>query len=114
VSKASEASRRDKVIGHSLDSIVKLELPDSIKKIVSQYVEELKFIFIVSKVELVDRLWDDEKNYVSDSLPGVKIFTERHLGQKCERCWHYFVVESKENGSLNCQRCQRHLKAAGE
>ena len=114
VSKASEASRRDKVIGHSLDSIVKLELPDSINKIVSQYSEELKFIFIVSKVELVDHLRDDEKNYVSDSLPGVKIFTERHPGQKCERCWHYFVAELEANDSLYCQRCQVHLKTAGE
>jgi isoleucyl-tRNA synthetase len=114
VSKASEASRRDKVIGHSLDSIVKMELPDSIKRIVSQYSEELKFIFIVSKVELVDHLMDNEKNYVSDALPGVKIFTEKHPGQKCERCWHYFVAEPKSNDSQNCQRCQSHLKTVGE
>jgi isoleucyl-tRNA synthetase len=114
VSKASEASRRDKVIGHSLDSIIKLELPDSIKKVVSQYSDELKFIFIVSKVEMVDSLGDDGNIYISDSLPGVKIFTERHPGQKCERCWHYFVVESNANDSLNCQRCQGHLQAAGE
>ena len=114
VSKASEASRRDKVIGHSLDSIIKLELPDSIRKIVSQYSEELKFIFIVSEVELVDNLGDDEKIYVSDSLLGVKIFTERHPGQKCDRCWHYFVVESNANDSLNCQRCKGHLQSSGE
>ncbi len=114
VSKASEASRRDKIIGHSLDSIIKLELPDAIKEIVSKYSEELKFIFIVSEVELVDSLGDDENIYVSDSLPGVKIFTERHPGQKCERCWHYFVVESNANDSLNCQRCQGHLLDAGE
>jgi isoleucyl-tRNA synthetase len=114
VSKASEASRRDKVIGHSLDSTVKLELPDQIKKIVSPYLEELKFIFIVSKVELVDELSDDEKVYVSDSLPGVKIFTERHPGQKCERCWHYFDAPSNSEESLNCQRCQDHLQVAGE
>ena len=114
VSKASEASRRDKVIGHSLDSIIKLELPDSIRKIVSQYSEELKFIFIVSEVELVDSLGDDEKIYVSDSLLGVKIFTERHPGQKCDRCWHYFVVESNANDSLTCQRCQGHLQSSGE
>ena len=83
-------------------------------KIVSQYSEELKFIFIVSKVELMDHLVDDENNYVSDSLPGVKIFTERHPGQKCERCWHYFIADSKANDSLNCQRCQVHLKTVGE
>jgi len=47
-------------------------------------------------------------------LPGVKIFTERHPGQKCERCWHYFVAESKANDSLECQRCKGHLKTVGE
>ena len=50
VSKASEVSRRNKVIGHSLDSIVKLELPPEIEKNVRQYLEELKFLFIVSNI----------------------------------------------------------------
>ena len=113
VSKASEASRRDKIIGHSLDSIIKLELPSDIKNIVKQYSEELKFLFIVSKVELVDVLSSSERVYVSDSLPGVKIFTERHLGQKCERCWHYFDVQTNTGESSNCQRCQDHLQVAG-
>ena len=114
VSKASEASRRDKIIGHSLDSIIKLELPKDMKKIVRQYSEDLKFLFIVSKVELVDVLSDSEKVYVSNSLPGVKISTERHPGHKCERCWHYFDVDSHTGGSLNCQRCQDHLQVAEE
>ena len=114
VSKASEASRRDKVIGHSLDSIIKLELPEDIKKIVGQYTDDLKFIFIVSKVELVDILNNSDKVYISDSLPGVKIFTERHPGQKCERCWHYFETTSNTQGNINCQRCQDHLQAVEE
>ena len=113
VSKASEASRRDKIIGHSLDSIIKLELPSDINNIVKQYSEELKFLFIVSKVEIVDVLSSRERVYVSDSLPGVKILTERHLGQKCERCWHYFDVQSNTGNSTNCQRCQDHLQLAG-
>ena len=74
VSKASEVSRRDKIIGHSLDSVIKLELPEDIKKILSKNAEELKFIFIVSKVELVDILNKSDNVYVSDLLPGVKIF----------------------------------------
>ena len=114
VSKASEASRRDKVIGHSLDSIIKLELPEDIKKIVGQYTDDLKFIFIVSKVELVDILNNSDKVYISDSLPGVKIFTERHPGQKCERCWHYFETTSNTQGNITCQRCQDHLQAVEE
>ena len=113
VSKASEASRRDKIIGHSLDSIIKLELPSDIINIVKQYSEELKFLFIVSKVELVDALSSSERVYVSSSFPGVKIFTERHPGKKCERCWHYFYVGTSGVDSLNCQRCQDHLQVSG-
>ena len=114
VSKASDASRRDKIIGHSLDSIIKLELPKDMEKIVSQYSKDLKFLFIVSKVELVDGLSGSENIYVSNLLPGVKISTERHLGQKCERCWHYFDVDSETGDTMNCQRCKDHLKVAEE
>ena len=79
-----------------------------------RYSEDLKFLFIVSKVELVDVLSDSERIYVSNSLPGVKISTERRLGQKCERCWHYFDVDFHTGDSLNCQRCQDHLQVAEE
>ena len=84
------------------------------KKIVRHYSADLKFLFIVSKVELVDGLIDSENVYVSNLLPGVKISTERHPGQKCERCWHYFDVDSQTGDTLNCQRCQDHLQVAEE
>ena len=115
VSKALETSRRDKVIGHSLDSIVKLELPDNFKGIVKNFEDELKYIFIVSKVVLVDSLGSEGKIFESDSLQGVKVFSEMHPGKKCERCWHYFEPEAKEenvNGEI-CSRCEDHLQAAG-
>ena len=115
VSKALETSRRDKVIGHSLDSIVKLELPDNFKGIVKNFEDELKYIFIVSKVVLVDSLGSEWKIFESDLLQGVKVFSEMHPGKKCERCWHYFepdVKEEKANGEI-CSRCEDHLQAAG-
>ena len=113
VSKALETSRRDKIIGHSLDSIVKLELPDNFKAIVKN--DELKYIFIVSDVVLVDSIGSEEKIFESDSLQGVKVFSEMHPGKKCERCWHYFepdVKEGKANGEI-CSRCEDHLQTAG-
>ena len=113
VSKALETSRRDKIIGHSLDSIVKLELPDNFKAIVKN--DELKYIFIVSEVVLVDSIGSEEKIFESDSLQGVKVFSEMHPGKKCERCWHYFepdVKEGKANGEI-CSRCEDHLQTAG-
>jgi isoleucyl-tRNA synthetase len=113
VSKALEVSRREKVIGHSLDSIVELELPDKLKNFVKSFAEELKFIFIVSKVELVDRLGTEDNIYASDFLPGVKIYSKMHPGKKCERCWNYFDTHgSKTNGEI-CLRCEDHLQAIG-
>ncbi len=115
VSKALEVSRRNKVIGHSLDSVVKLELPDEYKEMVAKFEGELKYIFIVSKVELVDRLDSDGEVFASEVLQGVKVFSERHPGIKCERCWHYFSPEAKEGKAGNeiCPRCEDHLQASG-
>ena len=79
VSKASEASRRDKIIGHSLDSIFKLELPSDINNIVKQYSEELKFLFIVSKVELVDVLSSRDRVNVKDA--GTTLMFKPTLGR---------------------------------
>ena len=113
MSKALETSRRDKVIGHSLDSIVKLELPDNFRGIVKD--DELKYIFIVSEVVLVDSLGSEGKIFESDSLQGVKVFSEMHPGKKCERCWNYFepgVKEGKANDEI-CSRCEDNLQAAG-
>jgi isoleucyl-tRNA synthetase len=115
VSKALEISRREKVIGHSLDSIVKLELPDKFQNIVKSFAEELRFIFIVSKVELVDSLSTEDNVYESDSLPGVKVYSKMHPGEKCERCWNYFDPDtqgSKTNGEI-CLRCEVHLQVTG-
>jgi isoleucyl-tRNA synthetase len=115
VSKALETSRRDKVIGHSLDSIVKLELPEKYKDIIKSFEGELKYLFIVSRVDLVDSLGAEGKIFESDSLQGVKVFSEMHPGKKCERCWHYFEPEAKEenaNGEI-CSRCEDHLQVAG-
>ena len=110
VSKALETSRRNKVIGHSLDSHVKLELPVEYKDMVEKFEGELKYIFIVSQVEVVDHLAPEGEIFNSDVLQGVRVFSEMHPGKKCERCWHYFV--SKVDAEI-CQRCEGHLKASG-
>lgn len=115
VSRALEISRREKVIGHSLDAIIKLELPAKYREIVASFADELKYIFIVSGVELVDKLDAEGNVFVSDSLQGLKVFSKMHPGVKCERCWHYFKPDT-EAGKFNadiCLRCENHLQAAG-
>lgn len=115
VSKALEISRRDKVIGHSLDAAVKLELPDEYKSLIKGHEDELQFIFIVSKVELVAGLGSEGNIFESESLKGVKVFSEMHLGKKCERCWNYFDPSAGEGRSNDeiCSRCEDHLQVTG-
>ena len=113
VSKALEFCRRDKVIGHSLDAVVKLVLPEDMRKVLNHDFAELKFIFIVSQVEVVDSLKNESGVYASDVLEGVQVLPQPMGGQKCERCWNYFLESTAdaEHTSI-CPRCVKNLQAA--
>ena len=112
VSKALELRRREKVIGHSLDALVRLELPESLKKILNEDQDQLKFIFIVSEVEIADSLNGGAEVYVSDSMEGVKVEVRSAPGKKCERCWNYFVEEPTPEHPSVCLRCVKNLESA--
>ncbi len=87
VSKALEQARVQKVIGHSLDAAVAIAAPAELKRFLTGYASELKNIFIVSKVSLVDNL--SSEFYVSEGVAGLKIQITAAPGVKCERCWTY-------------------------
>ncbi|KMP12349.1 isoleucine--tRNA ligase [Candidatus Nitromaritima sp. SCGC AAA799-C22] len=114
VSKALELSRREKVIGHSLDAKVLLALPESIRSVLGNEFSELKFIFIVSRVEVVSGLEGEDKVYSSENLDGVKICVHPMGGQKCERCWNYFEEDVSARGehAAVCSRCVGNLESA--
>ncbi len=86
VSKALEQARVQKVIGHSLDAAVALAAPEDLAGFLKGYAAELKSIFIVSKVSLVDAV---DATYEAESIPGLKIQVTAAPGAKCERCWGY-------------------------
>jgi isoleucyl-tRNA synthetase len=112
VSKALELCRREKVIGHSLDAQVKLVLPSNISSVLGDECSDLKFIFIVSSVELVNVLGDEGKVYSSEKMKGLEIGVSRMGGEKCERCWNYFKEDSSNKGehSTICFRCIKNLE----
>jgi len=87
VSKALEQARTAKIIGHSLDAAVQIAAPDDLRQFLSGYVAELPGIFIVSKVELPERL--DGECYCAEGLDGVQIRVVSAPGEKCDRCWCY-------------------------
>jgi isoleucyl-tRNA synthetase len=111
VSKVLEGLRREKVIGHSLDAQVRLVLPEKVRGQLQDDFEDLKYIFIVSDVQVVDSLEGAESAVASESMEGVKISARSMGGVKCERCWNYFIEpgEGKEHENL-CMRCNENLQ----
>jgi isoleucyl-tRNA synthetase len=96
VTKVLETSRKEKVIGLSLDAQVHLHLPEKLFLFLQPYEQDLKSIFIVSSVIL----------YPSKDEKEVRAEVFRADGKKCERCWNYDVSvgHHPEHPSI-CQRC---------
>ncbi|MDD5475849.1 MAG: class I tRNA ligase family protein, partial [Syntrophales bacterium] len=110
ISKVIEAARRDKVIGHSLDSSVRLSLSGKIGDLVEASRENLERICIVSDLSIVpkDRLGEARG---SDEITGLNIAVAKAAGEKCERCWHYSeTIGSEPVHPSICGRCAATLR----
>ena len=93
VLKKLEEARTAKVIGSSLEAKVILTVDKVTSRFLLSYYEDLRYIFIVSQVEV----------HEGDSL-NVEI--QKADGAKCERCWNYSVrVGESEKHSTVCERC---------
>jgi len=104
VSKALELARVQKIVGHSLDAAVTLSAPAELLAFLTDYAAELKSIFIVSKVELVEDIQGE--CVAAEGIEGVKIRVAAAPGAKCERCWCYDeeIGASTEHPTI-CPKC---------
>jgi isoleucyl-tRNA synthetase len=98
VLRALEEARIAKLIGSSLEAHVRLEASRKTFELLEHYREELRYVFIVSKVSLALI-----ENGAGEDL---RVKVERAPGQKCERCWNY----SERVGEFTryptaCERC---------
>ncbi|MGI8639240.1 MAG: isoleucine--tRNA ligase [Pyrinomonadaceae bacterium] len=93
VLKALEEARNAKQIGSSLEAKVILTVDKDTTYFLLSYYEDLRYIFIVSQVEV----------HQGDAF-NVEI--QKADGAKCERCWNYsiHVGESEKYPSV-CERC---------
>ncbi len=93
VMRALETARNDKQIGSSLEAKVVLTTDAATTRLLLDYYDQLRYIFIVSQVEVHE-----------GSTFEVEI--EKADGQKCERCWNYStrVGEFPEYPTV-CERC---------
>jgi isoleucyl-tRNA synthetase len=109
VSKALEQARVQKVIGHSLDAMVTIAAPSELHGFLQGYASELKSVFIVSKVELVDSI--EGECYEAEGIPGMSIRVTAAPGVKCERCWCYDeeIGRDPEHPTI-CPKCLKAVK----
>src|SRR4030095_6587881 len=102
VMKALEDARNAKLIRAGLEAKVTITAPPDAKAFLESFGENLRFVFIVSKVELREGV-----------ELGVKV--DEADGKKCERCWHYTTdvgADARYPGA--CLRCVGHLTGSNE
>ena len=110
VAKILETARKEKRIGHSLDAAVRIGTSKQLNELLDGYTDQLKYIFIVSSVDVVDGDQMDGA-YESETVPGLKIEVSPSVDPKCERCWVHdaSVGEDNEHPTI-CERCRDALK----
>lgn len=100
--RALEDSRRNKIIGHSLDAQVIIYINENLKPVIASFFEELREIFIVSQIEIKDK---GIGKYNGVNIP-ISIDVKKAEGHKCERCWVYSItVGEDEKHKTLCKRC---------
>jgi isoleucyl-tRNA synthetase len=104
VAKVLEEARTQKKIGHSLDAAVTIGAKNELYDILKKRESELRSIFIVSKVTLLQGNLESVNS--SETLENLYLKVENASGEKCERCWvHDKSVGSHAEHPTVCQRC---------
>ena len=122
VNKVMESARKEKAIGSSLDSKVLLYIPDAeLRQKLASYnsadtikdtnVDELRYFFLASQVELVDSTDAIDKAEYNSKSDTAAIAVVKADGEKCDRCWNYSLsVGSFADDPTICDRCNAALK----
>ncbi|MFN2498037.1 MAG: isoleucine--tRNA ligase [Pyrinomonadaceae bacterium] len=94
-----EEARVSKLIGSSLEARIEISGGSYARKILEACQDELRYIFIVSQVDIVE-----PSNFLGEEEIAIKVY--RAEGKKCERCWNYStrVGESARYPTV-CERC---------
>lgn len=109
VTRALELARKQKEIGHSLDASVTLGIPPQLKDKLNPFRDELRSIFIVSSVTLLDPA-EMPDAAESEQIPGLKIRIAPSSEEKCERCWvRDPTVGSDTAHPTVCRKCLQAL-----
>ncbi|MFL2743026.1 MAG: isoleucine--tRNA ligase [Gammaproteobacteria bacterium] len=110
VNKFLESKRNDGVIGSSLEAELNLECNDKIFMQLNEISNELKYLFITSKVNLILKENDD----FNSEIQGLNISVELCELEKCARCWHHVEKLLPFGGDMICSRCNENIDGKGE
>jgi len=92
-----EVSRRDKVIGSSLEAAVELRANPDDYAFLKSYERDLPTLFIVSQVKLIEN---------GEGRGPLSITATKSAYGKCERCWNYReAVGTHAAHPTLCDRC---------
>jgi isoleucyl-tRNA synthetase len=125
VNKVMEQARAEKMIGSSLEAKVLLYVPNSefrsllqalnlnsalhshsLSSGLGNRVDELRYLFIASQVELLDSPEAVQGLKYSSQTEALSIGVVKADGEKCDRCWNYSVhVSESVEHPLLCERC---------
>jgi isoleucyl-tRNA synthetase len=117
VNKVMEQARAQKMIGASLDGEVLLyvsepELRKQLEALNPQdslsgdRVDELRYLFLASQVELLDSPEAIQKAEYKSESDKLVVGVEKAKGEKCDRCWNYSTrVGTISEHPLLCDRC---------
>jgi isoleucyl-tRNA synthetase len=97
-----EEARVAKKIGSSLEAQLEISAAGDSYDLLARYKDELRYIFIVSQVEVMRS---------DEGASGVVVKVLPAAGKKCERCWNYstHVGESTRYPDV-CERCAAALE----
>jgi isoleucyl-tRNA synthetase len=108
--KALEKSRKDKLIGSSLEAGVELYAEGELKSFIYENLELLKLLTIVSHIEIAAQPPKGNNAFESTEVSGLIIGIQKAPGEKCERCWTYrTTVGNDPRYPALCDRCVGHL-----
>jgi isoleucyl-tRNA synthetase len=92
-----EEARVGKTIGSSLEARVEIAAAGDSYDLLSRYSDELRYLFIVSQVDVVRS---------DEGASGVVVKVLPAEGKKCERCWNYSIHVGESARYPNvCERC---------
>jgi isoleucyl-tRNA synthetase len=118
VNKVLERARAEKAIGSSLEAKILLWVPEAQQQLLEALnpantlggngVDDLRYLFLVSQVELLTTLAPLEglkyQHYLEPEQIGIGM-TDAD-GQKCDRCWNYSTQVGRSPADpLLCERC---------